>query len=327
MTADPNEAAPVSDFDIDRSTSQAWASFTAKLADVLSVMEDDATLTIGAMAGEHSGQPPFVAFRAAPDGGLIAEASGNLQLGEYFQLTDGQAAAMVENGWLPPTADGPSPSDRFHLAATQEEAQQVAEKAVRALRDVFGVPHPAFLAPDQLAEILTPPAVEELPAAVEPVFAADEVVAVMPRSRVHLDQLVAAELARMLGHDPVRDDQGDYAIRVGSTMVFVRTSPDWREILVFSAIVHDVEGRSRAMEVLSDLNTDARFVRFLLIRDRVFVSLSVYAQPFVPAHLRQALGLVSVTGDALDEDLATKLRGRTTFTDDGTASGPADPPD
>lgn len=325
MTDDADDASPVSDFDIDRSTEQAWASFTAKLSDVLSVMEDDATLTIGAMSGDHSGKPPFVAFRAAPHGGLVAEASGNPQLGEYFQLTAGQVAAMVEIGWLAPTPEGPSPSDRFHLAGTQEGAHLLADKAVRALRDVFGVPHPAFLAPDQLAEILTPPPVLELPAA-EPAFSGDEVIAVMPRSRAHLDQLVSVELARMLGHDPVRDDEGDYAIRVGSTMVFVRTSPDWREILVFSPIVHDVEGRSRAMEVLSDLNADARFVRFLLIRDRVFVSLSVYAQPFVPAHLRQALGLVSVTGDALDEDLAAKLRGRTTFTDDGTGSGPEDPP-
>jgi len=325
VTDDPDDAAPVSDFDIDKSTDQAWASFTTKLSDVLSVMEDDATLTIGAMAGEHSGEPPFVAFRAAAHGGLIAEASGNTQLGEYFQLTAGQVAAMVEIGWLPPTPEGPSPSDRFHLAGTQEGAHLLADKAVRALRDVFGVPHPAFLAPDQLAEILTPPAVLELPAA-QSAFSSEEVIAVMPRSRADLGQLVAAELGRMLGHDPVRDEQGDYAIRVGSTMVFVRTSPDWREILVFSPIVHDVEGRSRAMEVLSDLNADARFVRFLLIRDRVFVSLSVYAQPFVPAHLRQALGLVSMTADALDEDLAAKLRGRTTFTDDGTGSGPADPP-
>ena len=76
-------------------------------------------------------------------------------------------------------------------------------------------------------------------------------------------------------------------------MVFVRATTDAQEVLVFSAVVHDVEGRSRAMEVLSDLNTEARFVRFMLIRDRVFVSLSIFAQPLVPAHLHQALRTVS----------------------------------
>ena len=67
------------------------------------------------------------------------------------------------------------------------------------------------------------------------------------------------------------------------------------------------------MEVLSDLNSDARYVRFMLIRDRVFVSLSVFARPFVPAHLHQAVKIVSVIADRIDGELAAKLRGRTTF--------------
>ena len=100
-------------------------------------------------------------------------------------------------------------------------------------------------------------------------------------------------------------------------MVFVRATSDAQEVLVFSAVVHDVDGRSRAMEVLSDLNTEARFVRFMLIRDRVFVSLSIFGQPFVPAHLHQALRAVSVVSDEIDEHLASKLRGRTTFAGDG----------
>ncbi len=58
-------------------------------------------------------------------------------------------------------------------------------------------------------------------------------------------------------------------------------------------------------------------MRFLLVRDRVFVSLSLFARPFVPAHLRQALGMVSVTADAIDNELAAKLRGRTTFLEEG----------
>ena len=98
-------------------------------------------------------------------------------------------------------------------------------------------------------------------------------------------------------------------------MVFVRCTPDAREVIVFSPLVLEVEGRSRAMEVLSDLNTDVRFVRFLLIRDRVFASISLFAQPFVPAHLRQALEAMTWVADALDDELATRLKGRTFFAD------------
>ena len=137
--------------------------------------------------------------------------------------------------------------------------------------------------------------------------------AVVPRDRDHLDALVESELVQLFGHQPLRDDEGDFALRVGSTMVFVRSTRDAREVIVFSALVHDVEGRSRAVEVLNDLNSEARYVRFQLIRDRVFLTLSVLAHPFVPAHLHQAIKAVSDVGDGIDEELAAKLRGRTTF--------------
>ena len=147
--------------------------------------------------------------------------------------------------------------------------------------------------------------------------AAAFLVASLVQAKPALDRLIEAELIELLGHQPLQDADGDFALRVGSTMVFVRATADAQEVLVFSAVVHDVEGRSRAMEVLSDLNTEARFVRFMLIRDRVFVSLSIFAQPFVPAHLQQALRTVSVVSDEIDEHLASKLRGRTTFASDG----------
>jgi hypothetical protein len=86
-------------------------------------------------------------------------------------------------------------------------------------------------------------------------------------------------------------------------------------VIVFAAVVHDVSGRSRAAEVLNDLNVEARWVKFQLIRDRVFVTLSVLAKPFVPAHLHQAVRLVSDVADGIDEELASRLNGRTTFFD------------
>jgi hypothetical protein len=40
----------------------------------------------------------------------------------------------------------------------------------------------------------------------------------------------------------------------------------------------------------------------------------VPAKPFVPAHLRQAVRIISDVADGIDE-LAVKLNGRTTFSD------------
>jgi hypothetical protein len=171
-----------------------------------------------------------------------------------------------------------------------------------------------FLAPDQLAEVLQP---EPAPLPESRSYASDDVLATVPGSQEHLNDLVDEELSEMFGHRPIRDSEGDIAIRVGSTMLFLRTAPDGREIVVFAAVVHDVAGRSRAAEVLNDLNVDARWVKFQLIRDRVFVTLSVPARPFVPAHLHQAVRIMSEVADGIDDELATKLNGRTTFDEPG----------
>ncbi|MDO5682800.1 MAG: hypothetical protein Q4G46_08230, partial [Propionibacteriaceae bacterium] len=171
---------------------------------------------------------------------------------------------------------------------------------------------PVFLAPDQLAEILQP---DPKPLVGRTEFDPEDVVAVVPVNPEHLQDMIEAELADMFGHRPPRDAEGDLAVRVGSTMLFIRVSADHREIIVFAPLVHDVEGRSRAMEILSDLNTEVRFIKFQLIRDRVFVSMSVFAHPFVPAHLLQAVRMMSEVADGIDDDLASRLRGRTTFED------------
>src|SRR5665647_2757731 len=109
--------------------------------------------------------------------------------------------------------------------------------------------------------------------------------AVMPADAAELDRLVGTELARIYGQEPFHDSAGDYAIRVGSTMVFVRIRSDAKEAIAVSAVVHDVTGRSRAAEVLSDLSSERRWVRFWLLRDKVFVSMSARARPFVSAHI------------------------------------------
>jgi hypothetical protein len=111
----------------------------------------------------------------------------------------------------------------------------------------------------------------------------------------------------------MRDADGDLAMRVGSAMVFVRVPADGQEVLVFAPVVHDVDGRSRATEVLNDINAHARWVRFALLRDRVFVTMSILGRPFVAAHLRQAIAEVCKVADGVDDLLAQSLHGRTAF--------------
>ena len=322
--------AEIDDFDLDRSTARAWAEFTGRLAEVISMIDDSADLTIRSFSASDD-PAPFVRLSSPTRLAVRAEAAANPALGESYRLTAAQMSALQQAGWQRP--DGQCAN--FWLDRPQDAAEEVAELVVGALRDVYGVQHPVFLDPDQLAEILrTEPSAIEGPdgtrlaarrlypdpvdrrPAVEPREAAGRGVAmtaVLPADRGHLEALVEAELAAVLGHPPIRDEEGDVVIRVGSTLVFLRTATDAQDIVLFSAVVHDVAGRSRATEVINDLNVEARWVKFQLVRDRVFVTTSVPARPFVPAHLHQAVRVMSDVADGVDEELAMKLNGRTTF--------------
>jgi hypothetical protein len=319
--------ADIDDFDLDRSTAQAWAEFQNRLSEVISMIDDTADLTIGIESG-GSGPAPFVRLSSPRPGVIRCEAASNAVLGDNFQLPGELLAAMEQQGWQPPTvgseeaaAEEVEPTPNFWIELPQVESDRLSELAVSALCDIYGVQHPVFLAPDQLAEALQP-----IQARVETESSSrvveverTDLQATMPRDQQHLDDLVDAELAEIYGHLPIRDADGDVAIRVGSTMLFLRTSSDGQEVVLFAPVVHDIAGRSRAAEVLNDLNVEARWVKFQLIKDRVFVTISVLSRPFVPAHLRQAVRILSDVADGIDDDLAAKLNGRTTFSDqDGT---------
>ena len=281
--------ADIEDFDLDKTTRQAWDEFTERLADVLSVMDASADLTISAVNGEETCEtPPAVRFSAVEPG--VVEAV----------LVGVDSPRLAELGWI-------SSPNGVTARRDQEEATELANLTTTTMTQVVGVLHPIFLEPDQLAELLT--ARESNPA--QPVPGAYGVV--LPNSQAQLDAIVDAELEKMFGHPALRNAAGEVAIRVGSTMVFCRSTPDFKELVLFAALVHDVSGRSRACEVLNDLNVESRYCRFALHRDRVFVQVSVPARPFVPQHLRQALESISQVADGIDDDLAHKLGGRTTF--------------
>lgn len=316
--------ADIDDFDLDRSTAQAWTEFQSRLSEVISLIDDTADLTIWTTSGGN-GPPPFVTLSSPRPGMIRCEAASNGVLGADFQLSAEQLSAMEQLGWQPPTVGGedastvPStqPTANLWIELPQTASDHMSELAVSVLRDIYGVQHPVFLAPDQLAEALQPaqaPVEADASIKVEQLERPD-VDPTMPRDQQHLNDLVDAELAEIYGYPPIRDADGDVAIRVGSTMLFLRTSSDGQEVVLFAPVVHDVAGRSRATEVLNDLNVEARWVKFQLIKDRVFVTISVLSRPFVPAHLRQAVRILSDVADGIDNELAAKLNGRTTFSD------------
>ena len=157
------------DFDLDRSTADAWAGFRDRLSEVVSIIDETADLTISAESATDD-QPPFLKFSSPARHLVRCEAVGVPTADDGSRLASAQLAAMVELGWRQPTTSGPRPTDSFWIEDSQDNSERVSSLAVAVLRDVLGVPHPVFLAPDQLGEVLrgSPPAGQDLELAPHP---------------------------------------------------------------------------------------------------------------------------------------------------------------
>ena len=117
---------------------------------------------------ELDGAAPYLQFVVWGEAMLRAEVASNSFLDDRYALSADDERLLVEMGWSAPAYDedgDPVPGEEnFHLDTPQREADRVAVMAVRALREVFGCPHPAFLVADGLERASEAPAVEPTPA-------------------------------------------------------------------------------------------------------------------------------------------------------------------
>ncbi|MGZ5422796.1 MAG: T3SS (YopN, CesT) and YbjN peptide-binding chaperone 1 [Aeromicrobium sp.] len=309
------------DFDLDRSVQRAWSDFRERLADHISRMVEDENLILSAPEGDEEidAGVPYVQFCAFGEGAVRCEASSNEFLDVAFQLSADDEQALEDAGWNAPAPDDPHGSPNYFVDLDLEFADQAAAMAVVALRDVFGLAHPTFL--DANAWNEEGPVVFDVGREVfdEP---DDELpLAVMPADRDELCDLVDRTLAAGFGSPPIKDDDGDIPVRAGSALVFVRVEEAVPIIEIFTPLVRGVTNRTRAAEVLSDLNKDKSFVKFHLNDDYVIAKIQLPAMPFVPQHLSDMLALMSEIADDIDSKLAEELGGRLPFfQDDGEST-------
>ena len=78
---------------------------------------------------------------------------------------------------------------------------------------------------------------------------------------------------------------------------------------LFAPIVHTITGRTRAAEVVADLNRRWPHLKFVLVEDRVAVALHLPSSPFVPTHLLSGLDRIAEFLETLDVEFATHLGG------------------
>ncbi len=297
--------------DLDRATEEAWRGFRARLADHVGELGEGGVLVLGAgrpLGEADDGASPYVRLAGFAGGSMLrGEVSGNAYLAPRHALDDRAEALLVDLGWRAPGDE----SENFFLDVPVSHADQLAVMAVRALREVFGVAHPAFLEAD-----LTDPDddVTQLPVAEDD--GAVDPPAVVPEDVEHLRALVDAALTPLFGDLPEHDADGDIPVPFGSSLVYVRVVEEAPVIDIFGVVVDGVSDLRRASYEVNVLNRDHRFVKFFLVEDRVIAQTLVAAWPFAADHLRMMLTGMSAKLDQVGDELAARVGGRTALGDD-----------
>jgi hypothetical protein len=297
--------------DLEAATERAWTEFRQRLADRLAESGEDEVLLVEVETGvdeeELLGAAPYVQFVTWGEGMLRAEVASNTFLDERYELTLDDELVLTDMGWSEPAYDEDGDAvpgeENFHLDAPRREADRVAVMAVRALREVFGCPHPTFLVADGLERGPGAPARTSSPTDVEA-----EVT--YPDDHDHLQTLVDAALEVMFESSAVHDEDGDLPIDCGSSRVFVRVFDDKPAVEVFADIVVGVPDRARAVIEAARLNLRSADHQFAVRGDRLVMRTSLVAWPFSATQLRVVVGRFCREVDDIAAEAVTSIGGR-----------------
>ncbi|MGW5075775.1 TY-Chap domain-containing protein [Rhodococcus sp. NPDC004095] len=308
----------MSDFeDFDAGVDRAWSEHQQRLADVIAAMREDDLLALE--LGEESsvdGFVPCVQFLAWGDGQIRCEVPSNDYLDPRYQLSASDEARLVGLGWQRPTRtpddepDAGSPA--FFVDKPSNWADQLAAMAVAAFREVWSVPHPTFLRIDA-SEASTHDTLAPTEDEGDDGYSLDLQRAVTPRDDAHLHDLVASTLSELFdepsGVDDTGDEDDDFMLAIGPLVGFVGPHLDGGEVQVRMPLLRDISDRTRASELLSDLNRRWPHLKFTLVADRVDVWAAVLANPYVPQHLVDTLQQLFAFVRTIDPRFASRFGG------------------
>lgn len=288
-----------------------WESFTDRLNLVVERLVPEQYFVIEARhpALEGANQVlPYAQVRRATDC-YWAELSGNLFLSPDFQLTENQHRALDDSGW----DVGPSGEGNWSLSAVSSE--EVSERITRAVRDVFGVPHPTLLTVSNLGSFaghVPSPDIGPLVGSLEPgvrgVIAdplPETISAIVVESHDRLSWLLEQGLTAYVGAPVASDPDGAIAVKVADVLVLIEPDLGGMPWVHLSALVADGLNTSDDLyryvnDRTSELTATQAFVR----DSALFVKTDVLGSPFLWPTIAIALELVV--------DAAQEIRGSVT---------------
>jgi hypothetical protein len=274
-----------------------WLALTTRLGEALGCLEAGQFLILQTRDDE----PYYVQFAAGGAEGLKMEAVSNRFLQGWRQLDDVAHGRLRRLGWRPPTDIGDGPVNWWRLFPAGCPMDGVADLAVATLRKVFEVPRPGGLVYHAFTrrgeEILLPTlGLEREPA------------------RLPLEERVGQALAGFLGSDEMsRDEDGDWPIRCGEHMVYVRVVAERGYVALFAPALLEVEPNAGLVDAVNEFNNSIRGARAAFTGQTVVVAAEVDDQPEVGHSVVNSFKAVSSLAQSCADELQGRFGGRRYF--------------
>ena len=283
----------------------AWTGFRQRLADRLAELPEDEFVLVELAGEEGSGTRPYCQALAGP-GVLRVEVVSNTYLAAEHRLDATQEEALVLLGFdRPKTEDWSEGETNFFTTLDQREADLAAVMVVRAMREVFGVIHPVWLAAGGLEPAVVGEPAEEVPVDGP---AADR--PVVPRSVEEVREAVDAAVADLYDEAPEWDDDGDLPLATEHNVVWVSVNGTNPRILLHCCLLIDVTDTATALQEVNRLNRQEFGLTFVLRDDKISVTREIGVHVVIPQVLKEEAERLLGQVDGWAAELADRLAPR-----------------
>ncbi len=293
----------------------SWGQFQPRLAHALELMAPE-TFLILTPDQDRDPRSFYLQFAHATSA-FRAEAIGARHLPPQEALDAAQLDELDSLGWLAPDADpkgdrGSNFRREWELPAPFAD---VAALGVRTLRDVFGVVAPGHLQFDHRSFE---------GGAVQPDLGLGLQTRVLTHhhhrpggepDQARLAGLIEDALRRWMGVAEIKKDaDGDYPVRVGGALVYVRIIAGASALVAFfSPFLRDVPASPALHAALNDLNARIRLGRVFWTDGTVMAATELTAVDVTADQVALACMELGSLADKLDDALRGRFGGRTMF--------------
>ncbi len=253
--------------------------------------------------------PYYVQILSKGTEGFRAEAVASLVLPEWKRLGEWGDERLTALGWNPPSDKPETKSANWWREFGLEEAPELARLAVATLREPFGVTHPhslVYVASNKAGDVILLPGIgiQHRPAPAP------------------LAERVSSALQRIFQVETVeRDGDGDWPLRIGEGMVYVRAMEREGVVSVFGPALLGLSSSPQLLEAVNSVNAKIHGARAWFAGDAVAVA-SEFVDTAELEGLRPAIETVAALVHVIGQELAATFGGHLT----GEAEPPATAP-